>query len=192
MFCISECSLSPRSPFWATRAYFISLNPWHPALVEWLLNEWTHEKMSLQMIGWLSGHQGPKSPLLLYAFVILTSSELLLKKKKKEGNIIPLLQGKEEDNPLVCTNCLGNLWVIFERLSVKVVIKQVELKLSNAKGADPIKLQLLTMEKLLWPHSRFAATVLSEVMCSFHPCHSETSRNSPSLTGVMHTDGEAR
>lgn len=85
MFCISECSLSPRSPFWATRAYFISLNPWHPALIEWLLNEWTHEKMSLQMIGWLSGHQGPKSPLLLYAFVILTSSKLLLKKKKKKA-----------------------------------------------------------------------------------------------------------
>lgn len=33
----------------------------------------------------------------------------VIKKKKKEGNIIPLLQGKEEDNPLVCTNCLGNL-----------------------------------------------------------------------------------
>lgn len=153
------------------------------------MNAWENEPANDRMAQWSPGAKITVVTLCLcYSDLI----KAVIKKKKKEGNIIPLLQGKEEDNPLVCTNCLGNLWVIFERLSVKVVIKQVELKLSNAKGADPIKLQLLTMEKLLWPHSRFAATVLSEVMCSFHPCHSETSRNSPSLTGVMHTDGEAR
>lgn len=35
---------------------------------------------------------------------------------------------------------LGNLLIIFEKISIEIVINQVELKLGNIKVADKIKL----------------------------------------------------
>ena len=45
----------------------------------------------------------------------------------------------------MCTDFLGNLLIIFKKISIEIIINQGELKLDNTKVTDKIKLKLVTI-----------------------------------------------